>query len=215
MNQSGPDLRIVELIMALRSAGIVDKAVLGALERTPREEFVTHEFTERAYENRALPIACGQTISQPFVVAMMTEALCLTPRLKVLEVGTGSGYQCAVLSLLARRVYTIERYRTLMKKAEERFERLRLRNIVTRLGDGMLGWTEQGAFDRILVTAGTPQCPPALLSQLREGGLLVAPIGPPEGQFVTVFRRDGDSFHQRQVAPVRFVPLISGIARAL
>ena len=215
MNQSGPDMRVVELIMALRSAGIVDKAVLGALERIPRDVFVTSEFTKRAYENRALPIACGQTISQPFVVAMMTEALCLTPRLRVLEVGTGSGYQCAILSLLARRVYTIERYRTLMKAAEERFDRQRLRNIVTRLGDGMQGWPEQGEFDRILVTAATEECPPALLSQLCEGGLLVAPIGPPEGQFVTVFRRDGDIFHQRQVAPVRFVPLIAGIASAL
>ncbi len=215
MNQNAPDMRIVELIMALRAAGIVDKSVLGALERTPREVFVTTEFAKRAYENRALPIACGQTISQPFVVAMMTEALCLTPRCNVLEVGTGSGYQCAVLSLLARRVYTIERYRTLQKTAEERFEHLRLRNIVARLGDGMLGWPEQDGFDRILVTAGTKECPPALLSQLREGGLLVAPIGPPDGQFVTVFRRDGDSFHQRQVAPVRFVPLIAGIASAL
>jgi protein-L-isoaspartate(D-aspartate) O-methyltransferase len=215
MNQSGPDMRVVELIMALRSAGIVDKTVLSALERVPREAFVTPEFTRRAYENRALPIACGQTISQPFVVALMTEALCLTPRLRVLEVGTGSGYQSAVLSKLVRRVYTIERYRTLLKTAEARFERLRLRNIVTRLGDGMLGWPEQGEFDRILVTAGTEVCPPALLSQLCEDGLLVAPIGPPDGQFVTVFRRDGDHFHQRQVAPVRFVPLISGIASAL
>jgi len=215
MNESGPDMRVVQLIMALRAAGIVERSVLGAMERVPRDAFVTNEFTKRAYENRALPIACGQTISQPFVVAMMTEALCLTPRLRVLEVGTGSGYQCAILSVLARRVYTIERYRTLMKAAEERFERLRRRNIVTRLGDGMLGWPEQGEFDRILVTAGTEECPPALLSQLCEGGLLVAPIGPPEGQFVTVFRRDGDVFHQRQVAPVRFVPLIAGIASAL
>ncbi len=215
MSQSEPDMRVVELIMALRSAGIVDRQVLGALERIPREQFVTADFGERAYENRALPIACGQTISQPFVVAMMTEALCLTPRLKVLEVGTGSGYQSAILSLLSRRLYTIERYRTLLHAAEERFDNLRLRNIVTRLGDGMIGWPEQGDFDRILVTAGTEKCPPALLAQLREGGLLVAPIGPPEQQFVTVFRRDGEAFHQRQIAPVRFVPLIAGIARTL
>ncbi len=208
-------MRVVELIMALRAAGIVDKAVLGALERVPRDVFVTNEFTKRAYENRALPIACGQTISQPFVVAMMTEALCLTPRLKVLEIGTGSGYQSAVLSHLSRRVYTIERYRTLLKSADARFEQLRLRNIVTRLGDGMKGWPEQDEFDRIIVTAGTQVCPPALLSQLCEGGLLVAPIGPPDGQFVTVFRREGDVFHQHKLAPVRFVPLIAGIASAL
>ncbi len=215
MGEDEFDTRVVALIMALRAAGIVDKHVLGALERIPRDHFVTREFDNRAYENRALPIACGQTISQPFVVAMMTEALCLTPRAKVLEIGTGSGYQTAILSILARRVYTIERYRTLQAEAEARFDRLRLRNIVTRLGDGMLGWPEQGDFDRILVTAGTPECPPALLAQLREGGLLVAPIGPPEQQFVTVFRRDGDEFHQRQIAPVRFVPLIAGIARTL
>ncbi len=215
MSQTEPDMRVVELIMALRSEGIVDKAVLGALERIPREQFVTVDFGKRAYENRALPIACGQTISQPLVVAMMTESLCLTPRLKVLEVGTGSGYQTAILSLLSRRVYTVERYRTLMETAEKRFGQLRLHNIVTRLGDGMLGWPEQGDFDRIIVTAGAEKCPPELLAQLRDGGLLVAPIGPPEQQFVTVFRRDGEDFHQRQIAPVRFVPLISGIARTL
>lgn len=215
MGDEEPDTRIVELIMALRAAGIVDKQVLGALEHIPRDHFVTREFGERAYENRALPIACGQTISQPFVVAMMTEALCLTPRSKVLEVGTGSGYQTAILSVLARRVYTIERYRTLQTEAEKRFDALRLRNIVTRLGDGMVGWPEQDNFDRILVTAGTAVCPQALLAQLREGGLLVAPIGPTEQQFVTVFRRDGDEFHQRQIAPVRFVPLVAGIARTL
>lgn len=215
MNATGPDTRMVELIMGLRAAGIVDKQVLGAVERVPRDAFVTTEFAKRAYEDRALPIACGQTISQPLIVAMMTEALCLTPRCKVLEVGTGSGYQSAILSLLCRRVYTIERYRTLLRAAEQRFERLRLRNIVTRLGDGMTGWPEQGGFDRILVTAGAEQCPPGLLEQVREDGLLVAPIGPPEQQFITIFRRDGDAFHQRQIAPVRFVPLLAGIARTL
>ncbi len=215
MNAAAPDTRVVALIMSLRAAGIVDKQVLGALERIPREAFVDSGFTKRAYENRALPIACGQTISQPLVVAMMTEALCLTPRCKVLEVGTGSGYQSAILSLLSRRVYTIERYRTLLQAAEQRFERLRLRNIVTRLGDGAQGWPEQGGFDRILLTAAAPQCPPALLEQVREGGLLVAPIGPPEQQFITIYRRDGEHFHQRQIAPVRFVPLLGGVARAL
>ena len=215
MNATMPDSRMVALIMALRAAGIVDKQVLGALERIPREEFVAAGFSKRAYEDRALPIACGQTISQPLVVAMMTEALCLTPRCKVLEIGTGSGYQTAILSLLSRRVYTIERYRTLLREAEARFERLRLRNIVTRLGDGMEGWPEQGGFDRILVTAAAAQCPQALLDQVREGGLLVAPVGPPEQQFITVFRRDGETFHQRQIAPARFVPLLGGVARTL
>ncbi len=215
MTRAEPDSRTISLIMALRAAGIVDTGVLGAIERTPRHVFVEAGFLDRAYENRALPISCGQTISQPFVVAKMTEALCLTPRSKVLEVGTGSGYQSAVLSHLCRRVYTIERYRTLHEVAKKRFEALGLRNITTRLGDGCLGWPEQNGFDRILLTAGALECPPDVLGQLRDGGLLVLPMGPPEQQFITVIRRDGDDFHAHRGEQVRFVPLVAGIAKAI
>jgi len=205
----------VQLILELRGAGISDHEVLSAIETTPRDLFVTPEFIDQAWDDRALPIACGQTISQPMIVGRMTEALCLTGREKVLEIGTGSGYQCAILSKLARRVYTIERYRTLLEEAKRRFSALKLRNIVPRLGDGGLGWPEQDSFDRIIMTAASETAPTALLAQLRDHGLMVAPIGPSGRQRITVFRRDGDEFHQHTLDKVRFVPLLSGIARTL
>ncbi|MBL1431465.1 MAG: protein-L-isoaspartate(D-aspartate) O-methyltransferase [Robiginitomaculum sp.] len=209
------NLKTVELILALRGSGISDHGVLSAIETTPRELFVTPEFSDQAWEDRALPIACGQTISQPMVVGQMTEALCLTGREKVLEVGTGSGYQCAILSKLARRVYTIERYRTLLEEAKRRFAALKLRNIVPRLGDGGQGWPEQDSFDRIIMTAAAEKPPPALLAQLRDHGLMVAPIGSSGRQKLTVYRRDGDVFHEHTLDKVRFVPLLPGIARTL
>ncbi len=207
--------KTAQLILALRGGGVTDRAVLSAIECTPRDLFVTPEFSDQAWDDRALPIACGQTISQPVVVGRMTEALCLTGREKVLEIGTGSGYQCAILSRLARRVYTIERYRTLLEAARGRFAALKLSNIVPRLGDGGLGWPEQDSFDRILMTAAAKTAPPALLAQLRNHGLLIAPIGASGRQHITVFRRDGETFHQHQLDQVRFVPLLSGIARTL
>ncbi len=205
----------VQLILALRGAGISDHEVLSAIETTARDLFVTPEFIEQAWEDRALPISCGQTISQPVVVGQMTEALCLTGREKVLEIGTGSGYQCAILSKLSRRVYTIERYRTLLEEAKRRFAALKLKNIVPRLGDGSMGWPEQDSFDRIIMTAAAEEVPEALLAQLRNTGLLVAPIGPSGRQRLMIFRRDGDEFHKTVLGKVRFVPLLRGIARTL
>ena len=176
---AGPDTRMIQLVMALRRAGISDKHVLGAIERTPREQFVPQGFQDQAFENRPLPIDCGQTISQPYVVAAMTAALKLDDRCKVLEIGTGSGYQAAVLARLARRVYTVERYRTLGKEAEARFAALGLTNIVTRIGDGSLGWPEQAPFDRVIVTAAAQSRPDALLEQLKPGRAAPDGAGPP------------------------------------
>src|SRR5580704_7726362 len=160
------ETQVARLILALRSQGVTDPQVLNAIEKTPRELFTPDLFKERSWEDSALPIACGQTISQPFIVGLMTQALTLEPRARVLEIGTGSGYQTAVLSRLARLVYTIERYRTLMGEAEARFKDLQLTNVITRFGDGALGWPEQAPFDRILVTAAAPDEPTILLGQL-------------------------------------------------
>ena len=179
MNQA-PDTdqtQRARLILSLRSQGVTDAKVLDALEKTPRDLFVPNLFQERTWEDSALPIACGQTISQPFIVGLMTQALRIESRSRVLEIGTGSGYQTAVLSRLARYVYTVERYRTLMGEAEKRFRQLDLLNVITRFGDGGEGWPEQAPFDRILVTAAAPDEPKALLEQLKPRGTLVAPIG--------------------------------------
>src|ERR1700723_1875791 len=157
--------RKVRLILELRSAGIGDAGVLGAIEKTPRELFVPDSFQDQAYENVALPIGNAQTISQPYVVALMTERLELAGREKVLEIGTGSGYQAAILSRLARRVFTVERHRLLVREAERRVAPLRPAHIVTRLGDGTKGWPEQAPFDRIIVTAASPEIPAALIDQ--------------------------------------------------
>ncbi|KAA5804595.1 protein-L-isoaspartate(D-aspartate) O-methyltransferase [Alkalicaulis satelles] len=211
-----PDTRLIQLVMALRSAGVSDKRVLAAIERTPRALFVPEGFSDQAYENRALPIDCGQTISQPFVVAAMTEALQVDDRCKVLEIGTGSGYQAAVLARLARRVYTIERYRTLAREAEARFAALRLTNIVQRTGDGTKGWPEQAPFDRIMVTAGASERPDGLLAQLKPGGVCVAPVQNGPVQTLMRYRRGEDGpLHEEALFDVRFVPLVPGEAKAL
>jgi protein-L-isoaspartate(D-aspartate) O-methyltransferase len=210
------ETRVARLVLALRSQGVTDPAVLGAIERTPRDLFTPDLFKARSWEDSALPIACGQTISQPFIVGLMTQALTLEPRARVLEVGTGSGYQTAVLSRLARLVYTIERYRTLMREAEARFKQLELTNIITRFGDGGLGWPEQAPFDRILVTAAAPSEPKTLLSQLKASGVLVAPVG--KGPVQRLIRYAGDgagSFKSEVLCEVRFVPLLDGVAREL
>ncbi len=211
-----PDTRLIQLVMALRSAGVSDKRVLAAIERTPRALFVPEGFSDQAYENRALPIDCGQTISQPFVVAAMTEALQVDDRCKALEIGTGSGYQAAVLARLARRVYTIERYRTLAREAGERFAALRLTNIVQRTGDGTKGWPEQAPFDRIMVTAGASERPDALLDQLKPGGLCVAPVQNGPVQTLMRYQRGEDgTISEEALFDVRFVPLVPGEAKAL
>lgn len=202
------------LILSLRSQGVTDPKVLDALEKTPRDLFVPNLFQERTWEDSALPIACGQTISQPFIVGLMTQALRIESRSRVLEIGTGSGYQTAVLSRLARYVYTVERYRTLMGEAEKRFRQLDLLNVITRFGDGGEGWPEQAPFDRILVTAAAPDEPKALLEQLKPRGTLVAPIG--RGAVQTLKRYTGDGhggFSIETICEVRFVPLLEGVAK--
>jgi protein-L-isoaspartate(D-aspartate) O-methyltransferase len=204
----------LRLLMELRRAGIGDTRVLGAIERTPREKFVLASFEDQAYENMALPIGNGQTVSQPYVVALMTEKLELGERQNVLEIGTGSGYQTAVLAFLCRRVFTIERHRELLRGAERRFEKLRLRNIVCRFGDGAKGWPEQAPYERVLVTAAAAEIPTPLADALAPGGVLVVPIGGEhrDQQLVRV-RREGDRFSTEDLGPVRFVPLVSGLPR--
>lgn len=201
----------IRLLMELRSQGITDARVLAALERTPRELFVLPDLRDQAYENTALPIGKGQTISQPIVVATMTQQLNVGERMRVLEVGTGSGYQAAVLARLCRWVYTIERHRELLTEAEGRFKELRLDNISTRWGDGCKGWPEQAPFDRIIVTAAAPEIPQALLDQLKDGGLMVAPVGEDIwDQRLMLIRRTGDTFASEPLMDVRFVPLVEG-----
>ncbi|WP_417488215.1 protein-L-isoaspartate(D-aspartate) O-methyltransferase [Maricaulis sp.] len=210
-----PDPRMIQLVMSLRGGGVTDATVMGALERTPRHLFVPQRFGDQAYDDRALPIDCGQTISQPLIVALMTQALKLDDRCKVLEIGTGSGYQAAVLARLARRVYSVERYRTLSREAEARFEAMRLTNIVTRIGDGTLGWPEQAPFDRIILTASAPTRPDAILQQLKDGGIAVAPVDRDNRQVLVRYDRDGETITETDLMDVRFVPLVKGEARAL
>ncbi len=204
--------RKIRLIMQLRRAGIGDTPVLSAIERIPREAFVPDCFQDQAYANRALPIGQGQTLSQPQVVARMTAALACDRRGKVLEIGTGTGYQAAVLSRLCRRLYTIERYRELYEAAEQRFLRLRLHNITARLGDGSKGWPEQAPFGRILVTAAARDLPAALIDQLAVGGRLVVPVGRP-GATQTLLRvtRGEAGVIEESLGSVRFVPLVAGM----
>jgi protein-L-isoaspartate(D-aspartate) O-methyltransferase len=202
------------LILSLRSQGVTDPKVLNALEDTPRDLFVPELFQERAWEDSALPIACGQTISQPFIVGLMTQALALEGRHRVLEIGTGSGYQTAVLSKLVRYVYTIERYRTLLSEAEARLKQLDVQNVISRFGDGMEGWPEQAPFDRIIVTAAMPEEPRRLLKQVKPNGVLVAPVGRGAVQALRRYVGDGEGgFRTEELCDVRFVPLLEGVAR--
>lgn len=201
--------------MTLRQSGIQNLDVLNALERVPREHFIEEVMADQAYEDIAVPIGRGQTISQPFVVAKMTEALELTDRHKVLEIGTGTGYQACVLSKLCRRVYTIERHKPLHDIAKENFDALGLRNITTLYGDGMRGWPkihgiEQAPFDRIIVTAAAREKPPqALIDQLSVGGIMVAPIGEAGKQMLKRYKKEGeDTWSISDIMPVRFVPLL-------
>ena len=204
----------LRLLMELRRAGIGDTRVLGAIERTPREKFVPLSFEDRAYENVALPIGNGQTVSQPYVVALMTEKLELGERQTVLEIGTGSGYQTAILASLCRRVFSIERHRELLRDAERRFEELRLRNIVCRFGDGTKGWPEQAPYDRVIVTAAAPEVPSTLVDGLAPGGVLVAPVGEDHrDQQLVRIRRNDDRFSTEDLGLVRFVPLVAGLPR--
>ncbi len=201
----------IRLLMKLRGEGITDTVLLSAIEKTPRELFIPSMFQDKAYEDIALPIEAGQTISQPSVVAWMTAALDVNERSRVLEIGTGSGYQAAVLSRLCRRVYTIERHKHLMELASSRFQHLALPNITTRIGDGSKGWFEAAPFDRILVTAAASHVPSHLLEQLSVGGVMVIPVGDPTGEQILLrIERDGDGYSSQHLMNVRFVPLIEG-----
>ncbi|MCG8562527.1 MAG: protein-L-isoaspartate(D-aspartate) O-methyltransferase [Hyphomicrobiales bacterium] len=199
------------LIMQLRRRGLHDTHVLRAMELVPRELFVDKAFVDCAYSDTALPIDCGQTISQPYVVAFMTEKLAVEKHHKVLEIGTGSGYQAAILSHLCRRVYTIERYRELQKAAEKRLQKLRITNVTTIIGDGWLGWPPQAPFERIIVTAAAPEPPAALLEQLADGGRMIIPLGETrETQALVQIDKDDGQIEHTELLPVRFVPLVRG-----
>jgi protein-L-isoaspartate(D-aspartate) O-methyltransferase len=202
----------LRILMELRRAGIGDPRVLGAIEKTPRERFVPAQFTDRAYENIALPIGEGQTVSQPYVVALMTESLMLGERMNAIEIGTGSGYQTAVLARLCRRVFSIERHRGLAAEAERRFAELRLRNIVCRVGDGYRGWPEQSPYDRVIVTAAAADIPAALVDGLAPGGVLVVPVGDEHrDQTLLRIRREEGGVSTEELGQVRFVPLVVGL----
>lgn len=216
MNSENRDPRAMQLVLELRQNGITDDRLIEVMERLPRDLFVPQAFKPRAYENLALPIGYHQTVSQPHVVAQMTQALELTDRCKVLEIGTGSGYQAAVLAPLCRRLYTIERHKPLMLEAEQRFKDLRIPNITTRYGDGSKGWPEQAPFDRIIVTAAAIDIPPILVDQLAVGGIMVVPIGDDQHdqRLVKVVRTETGT-EISDLGWVRFVPFVEGEAPEL
>src|SRR3984893_6889933 len=212
--QNPPEKMMFQL--NLRRRGISDQAVLRAMEEIPREAFVEPADRESAYRDSALGIACGQTISQPFVVAYMTEQLQLQKGHNVLELGTGSGYQAAILSRLCRQVLTIERYRTLADRARRRLEKLGCDNVEVLLGDGFDIPAEAGTFDRIIVTAAMEQIPEALTQRLDAGGILIAPVGPHQStQTLIRLTRTEAGFERKALVDVRFVPALPGIAREL
>jgi len=206
----------MQFLLTLRRRGIADQAVLRAMDEVPRARFVEPEFADSSYADHALPIACGQTISQPYVVAYMTEQLAVLPHHRVLEIGTGSGYQAAVLSRLAREVVTIERYRTLAEQARARLAALGYDNVEVIVGDGLAGAPARAPFDRIMVTAAAEDVPQTLLDQLEEDGIMVVPIGPHAGaQDIVKLTKTRSGLEREELLPVRFVPLLPGQAREL
>jgi protein-L-isoaspartate(D-aspartate) O-methyltransferase len=210
------DVQRMEFQLTLRRRGISDKAVLRAMDAVPREHFVTSEFAGSAYADQALPIPCGQTISQPYVVAYMTEQLEVRPEHQVLEVGTGSGYQAAILSRLAREVVSIERYRTLADAAQARLKTLGYENVTVRAGDGMAGAPDDAPFHRIIVTAAAEAIPERLLDQLADDGKMVLPLGPSGGaQHIVKLSKTAEGLQRQDLIAVRFVPLLPGQAREL
>lgn len=205
-------LRTMQFLYALRSRGVTDTRTLSAMEKVDRGVFVRGLFADRAYEDMPLPIACGQTISQPSVVGLMTQALAVQPRDVVLEVGTGSGYQAAVLAHLARRVYTVDRHRRLVREAQAVFAELALSNITALVADGSRGLPDQAPFDRILVTAAAEDPPGPLLAQLKPGGVMVLPVGQSDAvQALIKVTRGPSGFDYEELRPVRFVPLVEGL----
>ena len=205
------DEQKMQFILSIRSKGVVDNNVLKALETVNREQFLKGLFVQRAYEDTPLPIECGQTISQPSIVGLMTQALRITNRDKILEIGTGSGYQTAILSKLARRIYSVERFKPLYEQAIEIFRKLQLNNITSVWGDGSQGVVEQQPFDRIIVTAAAEDPPPTLLNQLKVGGIMVIPVGQSdEIQKLIRVERTEKNFKYEDLCDVRFVPLLEG-----
>lgn len=202
---SGPRRRLIE---ALQEKGIKDLALLRAIDQVPRHLFVPATVRHRAYEDSALPIGSGQTISQPYVHARAIEQLMLTGRERVLEIGTGSAYQTALIAALAEQVFSVERFAALLDKARGILAQAQVRNVSLSLGDGTLGWREYAPYDAIVVSAGAPSIPPALVSQLADGGRLLIPIGDKVEQMLTLFRKNGNHLERRDIVPVRFVPLI-------
>ncbi len=202
----------IRLIMKLRRSGVTDTRVLAAIEQVPREQFVEEQFLDRAYEDNALPIAMEQTISQPTIVASMTQELEVEPSHTVLEIGTGSGYQAAILSKLARRVHTIERHKPLAEIARARFEALKLRNITPHVGDGGKGWAHAAPYERIIVTCAAEEIPQTLLQQLAVGGIMIVPVGPHVAaqELLKLTRISEGDVRKEVLTPVRFVPLVSG-----
>ena len=215
--QNSHDVGRMEFLLTLRRRGIGDAGVLRAMDEVPRARFVEADTLTEAYADQALPIACGQTISQPYVVAYMTEQLRLRPHHRVLEIGTGSGYQAAVLSRLAREVVTIERYRTLADKARERLASLGYDNVAVLVGDGLEGAPDRAPFDRIMVTAAATSVPQVLVDQIGEGGIMVLPVGPHNGpQHIVRLTKGADgSVNHEELIAVRFVPLLPGKAQEL
>lgn len=200
------------LIQRLRQAGITDERVLATMEELPRHIFLDEALAHRAYEDTSLPIGHSQTLSQPYIVAKMTEVLMRHAPQSVLELGTGSGYQTAILARLVKEVYSVERIKALQDRARERLRTLGLRNVMLRHADGGVGWPDKGPFDGIMVTAAPKQLPRELMMQLSEGGVIVAPVGE-EAQVLTQAIRKGDSFVVTEIEPVRFVPLLAGVVR--
>ena len=206
--------RKMQFLFALRSKGVTNPRVLSAMEEIDRGPFVRGLFAERAYEDMPLPISCGQTISPPSVVGLMTQAAQISPRDKVLEVGTGSGYQAAILSRLARRVYTVDRHHKLVRAARDLFEAMDLHNITTITGDGSRGLPDQAPFDRIIVTAAAEDPPGPLLAQLAIGGIMIVPVGQSDAvQSLIKVTRSEDGFDYDELLPVRFVPLLEGLGQ--
>jgi len=210
------DVGRMEFLLTLRRRGIMDQAVLRAMDEVPRGVFVDAGFADSAYADRALPIACGQTISQPFVVAYMTERLAVAPQHRVLEIGTGSGYQAAVLSRLARQVVSVERFRTLAEQARVRLKSLGYDNVEVVVGDGHAGVAAHAPYDRILVTAAAERIPDTLTDQLAEGGVMLLPLGPQGGtQHLVKLTKTSTGLAREDLIPVRFVPLLQGQAHEL